>query len=129
MIITSPFDVEVFYDGDCPLCTREINLLSRLDTKSRIRFTDISDSDFSAESVGLPWSLLMARIHARLPDGTLIEGVEVFRRLYTAVGYGRLVQATRWPGVTQALDFAYERFAKNRLRLTGRCVDDTCAVP
>ena len=29
----------------------------------------------------------------------------------------------------QGLDFAYERFAKNRLRLPGRCTKDGCAVP
>ena len=34
-----PVDVEVFYDGDCPLCTREIRLLRRLDRRGRIRFT------------------------------------------------------------------------------------------
>ena len=55
--------------------------------------------------------------------------VEVFRRLYTAVGLGPLAALTRLPGVKQGLDFAYERFAKNRLRLTGRCTKDGCAVP
>jgi predicted DCC family thiol-disulfide oxidoreductase YuxK len=39
------------------------------------------------------------------------------------------VAATRWPGVRAVLDVAYTVFAKNRLRITGRCEGDRCAVP
>jgi len=122
------FEVEVFYDGACPLCVREIDMLRRKDAKQRISFTDISAPDFDAASVGVAWSTLMARIHGRLPDGTLIEGVEVFRRLYAAVGFGVLVAATRLPLVAGLLDLSYRAFAKNRLRLTGRCADDACSA-
>jgi len=52
----------------------------------------------------------------------------VFRRLYTAIGFGPLVSLTRLPGVRQLLDVAYDVFAKNRLRLTGRCVDGACEI-
>jgi predicted DCC family thiol-disulfide oxidoreductase YuxK len=125
----SPFDVEVFFDGDCPLCRREIALLRRLDRRERIRFTDIAAPGFDAGGVGVSWQGLMDRIHGRLPDGTLLEGVEVFRRLYAAVGFGRLVALTRLPGLSHLLDLAYRAFARNRLRLTGRCVDGRCVLP
>lgn len=123
-----PVDIEVFYDGDCPLCMREIAMLQRRDRHARIGFVDISAPGFDESSVGLSWQTLMERIHGRLPDGTIIEGVEVFRRLYTAIGFGRLVALTRLPGISQILDVAYRKFAKNRLRLTGRCMDDACEV-
>jgi len=124
-----PFEVEVFHDGACPLCAKEIGMLQRRDRRGRIRFTDISAPGFDAKSVGISWSDLMNRIHGRLPDGTLIEGVEVFRRMYTAVGFGPIVAVTRLPGISHALDLAYLLFAKNRLRLTGRCHDGACQVP
>jgi predicted DCC family thiol-disulfide oxidoreductase YuxK len=38
------------------------------------------------------------------------------------------VALTRLPGVSQLLDLAYHAFAKNRLRLTGRCVDGACEL-
>ncbi len=120
------FEVEVFYDGACPLCLREIEMLRRKDRHARIRFTDIAAVGFDATSVGIPWPALMERIHGRLPDGTIIEGVEVFRRLYAAVGFGSLVAVTRLPGVKQMLNASYRVFAQNRLRLTGRCTDDSC---
>ena len=121
-------DVEVYFDGECPLCVKEINMLRRLDKRQRIRFVDISDARFSPQSLGTTYEKLMSQIQARLPDGSFISGVEVFRRLYGAVGFRRLVRASRWPGVSHVLDFGYERFAKNRLRWTGRCDNGACPV-
>lgn len=126
---SSDFDVEVFFDGDCPLCVREIELLRKLDKQTRIRFTDIQAAGFSPEGVGLSFPELMRRIHGRLPSGELIEGTEVFRRLYAAVGFRRAVAFSRWPGVSQLLDAGYSLFAKNRLRVTGRCTDEICSAP
>lgn len=125
----SECEVEVFFDGDCPLCMREIRMLQKLDRKQRIRFTDIAASDFDAAALGADFGSLMAQIHGRLPSGEWITGVEVFRRLYSAVGLSPLVALTRLPGLRQGLDFAYERFAKNRLKWTGRCDAAGCAVP
>jgi predicted DCC family thiol-disulfide oxidoreductase YuxK len=122
--------VEVFFDGDCPLCIREVNLLRRLDRHGRVQFTDIAGPEFVAAVTPEEHADFMARIRGRLPDGTMIEGVEVFRRLYAAVGFGALVAMTRVPGLSQLLDLGYRVFARNRLRLTGRCAPDgSCAVP
>ena len=124
------FDVEVFFDGECPLCVREIAMLKRLDAKkNRIRFTDIQSPGFDVAALGISYRALMERIHARLPSGELVTGVEVFRRLYTAVGFRRLVALTRLPLVSSLLGVAYELFAKNRLRLTGRCTPELCERP
>ena len=124
-----PHDFEVFFDGECPLCVREIRMLQRRDKSARIRFTDIAGDDFSASDVGVSPQALMDRIHGRLKDGTIVEGVEVFRQLYSAVGFRRLVALTRIPGISHLLDVAYSLFAKNRLRLTGRCTSEGCAIP
>ncbi len=123
------FAVEVFFDGGCPLCLREINMLRRWDRQQRIRFTDIDAAEFSAEALGKTYEDLMARIQGRLPDGTWIEGVEVFRRLYSAVGFGPVVWVTRLPVISQLMNLGYRVFARNRLRLTGRCLGKTCTIP
>lgn len=121
--------VEVFFDGGCPLCVREIALLKRLDRgRGRIRFTDIDAPGFDPGTLGRTRAEVMARIYGRLPDGSFITGVEVFRRLYAAVGFGALVAVSRLPGIRHALDVAYGVFARNRLRITGRCTADTCEV-
>ncbi len=123
------WQVQVFFDGDCPLCLREIRMLQRLDRRRQnIRFTDIAGPEFDAGSWGIEWSVLMSEMHGRLPDGQWISGVEVFRRLYAAVGFGSLVRLSRLPGIRQLLDLGYRVFARNRLRLTGRC-DAGCELP
>ncbi len=119
----------LFYDGACPLCLREVNFLKRRDRHSRILFLDIAAPDFRAEDHGFTYAALMERIYARLPDGSTITGVEVFRQLYRRVGFSWLIPLTRLFGVRHVLDFFYEVWAKNRLRLTGRCSSDACALP
>lgn len=121
--------VEVYFDGECPLCRREIAMLRRIDRHGAIRFTDIASPGFDPESVGVDYATLMARIHGRRANGELIEGVEVFRELYAAVGFRRLVALTRLPGIAQLLHLGYLLFAKNRFRLTGRCEGDVCQRP
>jgi ligand-binding SRPBCC domain-containing protein/predicted DCC family thiol-disulfide oxidoreductase YuxK len=126
---TAGYDVEVYFDGDCPLCLAEIRLLKWLDNDKRIRFTDIASPAFDPATTGLSMFELMDRVHGRMPDGTRIDGVEVFRQLYGAVGFRRAVAVSRWPGIAHALHLGYVLFAKNRLRITGRCIDDVCDIP
>ncbi len=106
--------IELFYDGACPICSREVAFLKRKDVEKRLSFTDIADPDFVP--AGRPCDALMARIHARLPDGSFVEGVEVFRRVYAILGYRRCVAVSRWPGVRQLLDVLYRAFARFRPR-------------
>lgn len=124
--------LRILFDGDCPLCAREIAMLRRLDRgRGRIGFEDIAAPGFHAGDYGLEQATLMARIHAALPDGQVIEGVEVFRRAYAAVGLGWLVVPTRWPLLRNLTEAAYSVFAKNRLRWTGRevdCANERCEI-
>ena len=122
-----PLACLVYYDGDCPLCMREIRLLQWLDRRKRITFVDITDSDFDPTTTGLTMDELMASIRGRDDQDNLIEGVEVFRRLYSAVGLWWLTPVTRLPGLSHLLDWLYAHFARNRLRLTGRCTPDSCS--
>ncbi|MCA9051665.1 MAG: DUF393 domain-containing protein [Planctomycetaceae bacterium] len=121
--MVSDYDIEMFYDGDCPLCLRETRLLQRLDSRQRIRFTNIAAAEFDPSAYGMTQDDFMREMHGRTADGTWLTGVEVFRRLYSAVGYGTFVRLTRLPGVSQLLSLGYTLFAKSRLRLTGRCTD------
>ena len=119
-------------DGECPLCAREVAMLRRLDRgRGRLGFEDIAEPGFDASRYGRTQADVMARIHGVLPDGSLVEGVEVFRCAYAAVGLGWLVAPTRWPLLRPLFDAAYRWFARNRLRLTGRgevCTAATCAT-
>ena len=123
------WQVQVFFDGACPLCRREINLIRRWDRRGRIWFTDIADADFHADAWGIDQKTLMDSMHVRLRDGSWVMGVEAFRRMYGLIGFAWVIPLTRLPGISQLLDLAYRIFAKNRLKWTGRCEPDgVCRV-
>lgn len=119
---SSVCQIELLYDGACPLCMREVNFLRRRDAgRGLVAFTDITADDYDpAEHGGVDFEMAMGRIHAVLPDGTTVKNVEVFRRVYEILGMGWVYAATRWPIVGPIVDRFYGVWADWRLRLTGR---------
>ncbi|MEL7337205.1 MAG: DUF393 domain-containing protein, partial [Planctomycetota bacterium] len=99
------WEVEVFFDGECPLCLREIRMLQWMDRRKRVRCTDIADPAFDPAQYQRTMPDFMQEIHGRLPDGNWIVGVEVFRRLYAAIGFGPIVWLSRIPGISHLLDW------------------------
>lgn len=108
-------------DGACPLCRREGAWLRRLDRgRNRLRLADISAAEFDPAAYGLTSDAVAARMHAVLPDGAVVTGMEAFRRAYAAVGWGWLLAPTGWPLLRPLCNAGYAWFARNRHRLTGR---------
>ena len=122
----------VLIDGECPLCAKEARMMARLDGgRGRLAIVDIAKPDFNAGHYRTTYEAVMGSIHGVLPDGSLVEGMEVFRRAYAAVGYGWVLAPSGWPVFRNVCDGMYRIFAKYRLRLTGRanCVGGHCRVP
>ncbi len=118
---------EIFVDGGCRLCSKEARLLARLDrNRGRLRITDITGPAFDPSELGVTFDDAMRSILGRSPDGTIVHGVEVFRRAYAAVGLGWLLAPTSWPGLRGITDRAYRWFARRRYE---RRMREGCAVP
>ncbi|WP_447964810.1 thiol-disulfide oxidoreductase DCC family protein [Nitrospira sp. Ecomares 2.1] len=117
---TKPYPLRVYYDGECQICRREIDLMKMFNRKAHLHFIDFSNSSYHATDHGLSQCNLEKVIHARWSDGTLITGVEVFREMWEGVGLGFLARCSRRPIFNKLLVNTYTWFAKNRLRLTGR---------
>ena len=98
-----------------------------LDRRNRVHFVDISAADFTPPTSQHDYETLMDEIHALTAAGDWVIGVEVFRRLYAAVGFSLLVWPTRLPGVSHLMDWGYGIFARNRVKWFSRC-DDSCGV-
>ena len=126
---SSDHAIQVFFDGDCPLCRREVAFLTKRDSQGLIVATDIAAPSFEAAQYARSHTDFMATIQGRLADGQWISGVEVFRQLYAAIGFKRMVRVSRVRPIAWALNHAYLVFAKHRLRLTGRCSSSACSTP
>lgn len=122
--------IKLLYDGLCPLCLREVNFLTRKDAgRGIVAFVDIAELAYDpAEHGNITFAEAMGRIHALRPDGTVIRDVEVFRRVYEALGMGWIYAATQWPLIRPIVDTLYQGWANWRLALTGRPSLDTLMV-
>lgn len=116
------WQVKLLYDGECPLCLKEVNFLMKRDAgQGIISFVDISDLDYAPEKHGdVSFEAAMGRIHAVLPDNRVIDGVEVFRCVYNALGMSWVYAITKWPIIGPMADWIYDIWAALRLRITGR---------
>ncbi len=111
--------IDIFYDGACAMCRRQIARMSKLDRAGRLRMHDITAPTFRASDWGRDPDELLREVHARLEDGTWVGGVEVFRSVLADAGFGPLVGLSRLPGVAPILDRVYRRVARTRSRDAG----------
>jgi len=127
----SGWQIKLLHDGLCPVCSREVRMMRRLDRHGRVAFEDIADPAFDPTRYGLTMPQVIGAMHAVLPDGRIITGMEVFRRAYRCLGFGWLVAPTGWPVLRRIFDALYRAFARVRPRLSrfSGCESDRCAAP
>ena len=114
--------IKLLYDGECPLCVREVNFLTKKDAgRGIVRFVDIADSNYDPqENGGVDFVTAMGTIHAVLADGTIVKNVEVFRQVYEQLGMGWVYAITKVPIIGAIADWIYGIWADWRLTITGR---------
>lgn len=106
--------LQVWFDGGCPLCRREIALMRRLDRRGTIRFIDVASGEGECP---IDRADLLRRFHA-LEEGRLLSGAAAFAAMWRAVPALRpLGLAARGPLVLAALEWLYRGFLRLRPRL------------
>lgn len=105
-------DVHILYNGGCPVCRAEIHhYRARAEAAgSALRFDDLTTADLGT------WRMsgdqAARRLHARLPDGTIVSGVEAFALIWDRLpGYRILATLVRLPVIRGLAAFAYNRIA------------------
>lgn len=121
---------KIFYDSFCPLCLIEMRKLKSFDAASEIEFVDIQSSMFTHNYPQHDWKAFNDRIHAQLPDGTIISGLDATYEVWKIVGKGWVYAPLRWPIVRWFADKMYNVFARRRYQisyiLTGKRRCDRC---
>jgi predicted DCC family thiol-disulfide oxidoreductase YuxK len=104
-------NLSVWYDGECPLCRREIALMRRLDRQGAIQFVDVAQDGAACP---LDRTLLLARLHAQ-EDGRILSGAAAFAAMWRAIPLLRpLGLAARTPWVLALLERSYVAFLRVR---------------
>jgi predicted DCC family thiol-disulfide oxidoreductase YuxK len=103
--------VTVWYDSDCPMCIREINLMRRLDKRDAIDFVSIQGE------TGCPLSTdeLMKRFHAQEHGEPIVSGAAAFAAMWRAIPVLRpLGLLARFRPVLWVLERLYRGFLRVR---------------
>jgi predicted DCC family thiol-disulfide oxidoreductase YuxK len=110
-------NIEVFYDGDCPVCRWEITFYERLDKNAHIRWTNILDLATSDLPSGKTATDLLGKFHVRnlpaQPDQHWHIGVDAFARIWRELPFFKYFA---WlfsvPGIRQLAQLAYLGFIR-----------------
>ena len=121
-VLESSWKVKLLYDGDCPLCMREVRFLQKKDAgRGLVKLVDIADNNYNPDDhSGIDYETAMGRIHAISSNGTIFTDIEAFRYVYEVLGMGWVYAITKIPVVGKIANWVYGIWAKFRLSLTGR---------
>ena len=86
----------VYFDGGCPVCSREIAMYQREQGADAVNWVDVTRCSEAALGPGLSRDATMARLHLRQVDGTLVSGAAAFTGLWRRL--------PRWAWLGRALD-------------------------
>jgi predicted DCC family thiol-disulfide oxidoreductase YuxK len=107
--------LQVFYDGSCPLCTREIAFYQRREGADGICWVDVSANTSPEAYPGLSKDQALSRFHVKTGNGTLVSGGAAFAELWTALpGFRPLGRIFQTSFLVWMLNGAYDAFLKFR---------------
>ncbi|RPH44750.1 MAG: DUF393 domain-containing protein [Burkholderiales bacterium] len=105
----------VYYDGACPVCSREIAAYQRLRGAGSIDWVDASRCAPEALGPGLARDAALARLHARRDDGTLVDGAAAFAAVWRRLpAFEWLGRVAGWAPVRPVLELGYTGFLRVR---------------
>lgn len=111
MTTSNQVNATVYYDGGCPVCSREIAMYQRQPGADGVAWVDVTRCSASELGPDLTRENALARLHVRMAGGGLVSGAEAFTALWRALPrwawLGRLLgtSATLW-----LLEGAYRGF-------------------
>jgi len=117
--------LEVFYDGGCPACRREMTHYRAQPGAASIRFTDAVLEQARVAEAGLDPLAAIATLHARDANGVWHIGMPAFREIWRRLPrYAPWARRFAWLIDSRPMASAYALFC--RLRLPGRCRKGGC---
>ena len=115
-------EVAVYFDGSCPMCSKEISYYQRLDKGSRVQWVDVSGENPTCP-IGYDQTTLMQRFHVKdLIKDQIHHGAAGFTRLWCALPqpWGILGKICSIPPITWVLELGYVLTLKVRPLLARR---------
>jgi len=117
----------VFYDGDCPLCRREISHYRRVDRANKLHWVDAVNEPESLGEHSLSLEQAMTELHVLDAAGRWQRGVDAFLVIWQHLPvYRWLAKLVTVLGLHCPLGYVYHHFAAWRYRQ--RCETGSCTT-
>jgi predicted DCC family thiol-disulfide oxidoreductase YuxK len=84
-------DLQVYYDGGCPVCSREVAFYRSRRGAELFEWVDVTSGDAEL-GPGLTPQAALARMHVRTPSGKLQSGAQAFAAMW------RMMPGFKWLG-------------------------------
>ena len=118
----------IFYDGNCPLCAKEMQSLKRADKENKITLEDINKEDFEHRFSNIKRVDAMGYLHGQLDNGKMIYGLDVTFTAWQTVGKHAWLKIFQLPIIRSLADAGYWLFAKYRLQITAVVCKSNCRI-
>ena len=126
--------LDVFYDGDCPICAFEVAFYERRDKADLIHWRDITCLSDAELPAGKSREELLGKFHTLDAEGNWHVGVDAFHAIWQRLPFfRRLAWAFKTPGLRQATSLFYRLFLvwqrRNRLKRQMRVAERSLTPP
>ena len=120
--------VVVIYDGQCPLCSREIAHYRRRRGAQRVRWVDATRDEQELAALGIAREAALARFHVRDQEGQWRTGAAAFVLLWSQLpAYAWLARLVSGLRLLPLMERGYTLFLRWRQRRD--CRAGACRVP
>ncbi len=114
--------IDVFYDGKCGLCNKEITYYRRIARDGVFNWWDVASDPAPLREHNLSQSAALRRLHVRDAKGAWHIGVDAFIIIWRQLRYWNILAViAALPGVRQMARWGYNRFADYRFARLTHC--------
>jgi predicted DCC family thiol-disulfide oxidoreductase YuxK len=107
--------LKVYFDGLCPLCSKEIDYYRTKKGAERSSWLDITATGFDARAEGLDPDKIHAVFHVKTREGAILTGVDAFIEIWKTIpALKSWVTVSGVPGAKPVMKLGYTLFARVR---------------
>ena len=101
----------VFFDGSCPICSKEINFYKMRAGADELSWVDVSDEEIPIPIQTRSREELMARFHVLSSNGELVSGGAAFAELWASLPAFKIFgKIFKLPILRYLIDVGYDIF-------------------
>ena len=114
--------IQIFYDGKCGLCSKEINYYKKISPKNIFKWNDIANNPKELKQIGVSQYDALMYLHALDKNKNPKIGVDAFILIWDQLKFWNLLSfVIKLPLIYQFTKLLYKLFANYRFKKLIHC--------